>query len=80
MLVQKYTHDLEHILVDCRKPDFVAVGFPSVVYAPKHVRLVYAPNHNVSWLLRILNHQASALLNKTNRIIIGCAYYFCIGE
>jgi hypothetical protein len=32
----KNTHDLEHILVDYRKPDFVAVGFPSVVYAPKH--------------------------------------------
>ena len=79
MLVQKYTHDLEHILVDCRKPDFVAVGFPSVVVA----RLVYAPNHNVSWLLQNSepsNHQASALLNETNRIRIGCAYFFGKGE
>jgi hypothetical protein len=64
----------ENLVVDCRKPDFVAVGFPSVVYAP---------NHNISWHLQNSepsNHQASALLNKTNRIRIDCAYCFCKGE
>jgi hypothetical protein len=81
VLVQKYTRFRTY-------PSWLQKTWLRGSWIPKRrlcteARLVYAPNHNVSWLLQNSepsNHQASALLNKTSRIRIGCAYYFCKGE